>query len=63
MTARRSEPSSEPSVASRHWRFGLGVVLVLAAIVRLAYVAELRATPWFDRLVVDPEYYDQWAFT
>ena len=37
------------------------MVLVLAALVRCAYIAELRATPWFDRLVVDPEYYDAWA--
>lgn len=54
MVARDSDPS-------RHWRLGLTAVLVLAAVVRLAYVAELRATPWFDRLVVDPEYYDAWA--
>lgn len=56
MTARDSE-----SLGSRHWRPGLAAVLVIATVVRLAYVAELRATPWFDRLVVDPEYYDQWA--
>jgi 4-amino-4-deoxy-L-arabinose transferase-like glycosyltransferase len=35
--------------------------MVLAAIVRLRYLAELRATPWWDQLVVDPQYYDEWA--
>jgi tetratricopeptide (TPR) repeat protein len=61
MVARGTEPKSEPSVVAEHWGWGLTAVLVLAAVVRLAYVAELRATPWFDHLVVDPEYYDQWA--
>lgn len=56
MTARDSE-----SLGSRYWRPGLAALLAIAAVVRLAYLAELRATPWFDRLVVDPEYYDQWA--
>lgn len=56
MTARDSE-----SLGSRHWRLGVATVLAIATVVRLAYVAELRATPWFDGLVVDPEYYDQWA--
>jgi tetratricopeptide (TPR) repeat protein len=37
------------------------MVVMLALLVRCAYIAELRATPWFDRLVVDPEYYDSWA--
>jgi len=27
----------------------------------VAHVLALRATPWFDHLVVDPEYYDAWA--
>lgn len=61
MAARGFEPKKEPSGVSRHWRIGLAAVLVFAAVVRLAYVAELRATPWFEQLVVDPEYYDQWA--
>jgi len=45
-------------LASRWW---LAAMLVLAAALRVGYVLELRGTPWFDRLVVDPEYYDQWA--
>lgn len=36
-------------------------VLLLAAGLRIAYLVQLRATPWFDHLVVDPEYYDAWA--
>ncbi len=43
------------------WWWGLAGVVALAALVRLGYVAELRATPWFTQLVVDPEYYDAWA--
>jgi len=50
--------SARAVLASRWW---LAAVLVLAAGLRLAYLLELRATPWFDQLVVDPEYYDQWA--
>lgn len=61
MAARGVEPEAGPSSVSRYWRFGLTVVLVVATVVRVAYVFELRATPWFDQLVVDPEYYDAWA--
>ena len=39
----------------------LAAVLVLAAGLRIAYLIELRATPWWDQLIVDPEYYDAWA--
>jgi hypothetical protein len=39
----------------------LALVLTLAAGLRLAHVLALRDTPWFDHLVVDPGYYDQWA--
>ena len=45
-------------LASRGW---LASVLLLAAGLRIAYLVQLRATPWFDHLVVDPEYYDAWA--
>lgn len=37
-----------------------GVVAVGAAL-RIAHVLALRDTPWFDHLVVDPEFYDAWA--
>jgi hypothetical protein len=36
-------------------------VLALAAGLRLAHVLALRDTPWFEHLVVDPEFYDRWA--
>jgi 4-amino-4-deoxy-L-arabinose transferase-like glycosyltransferase len=36
-------------------------VLAIAAALRLAHVLALRDTPWFDHLVVDPDYYDRWA--
>ncbi len=45
-------------VASRWW---LAAVLLLAAALRVGYLLELSTTPWFDHLVVDPEYYDAWA--
>lgn len=45
-------------LASRWWLIG---VLLLATVLRLGYLHELGATPWFDHLVVDPEYYDAWA--
>ena len=46
------------------WWPGLVLAIVtLAGTVRVAYVLSLRATPWFDHLVVDPEYYDAWAAT
>ena len=43
-------------LASRGW---LVSVLLLATALRVAYLVQLRATPWFDHLVVDPEYYDE----
>ncbi|MCC6764616.1 MAG: glycosyltransferase family 39 protein [Deltaproteobacteria bacterium] len=45
----------------RWFRWASLVVLLLATIVRLGYLADLRATPWWGHLVVDPEYYDAWA--
>lgn len=40
------------------WLFG---IVGAAAALRVAHVLALRESPWFDRLVVDPEYYDAWA--
>ncbi len=34
---------------------------MLGAALRVAHVLALRSSPWFDHLVVDPEYYDTWA--
>src|SRR6185503_18142953 len=50
-------PAVGPAVAALR----LGVVLALAAALRLAHVWALRDTPWFEHLVVDPGYYDLWA--
>ncbi|TMA62093.1 MAG: hypothetical protein E6J68_14785 [Deltaproteobacteria bacterium] len=46
------------SLESRWW---LVAIVALATTLRAAHVLSLRATPWFDHLVVDPEYYDEWA--
>jgi 4-amino-4-deoxy-L-arabinose transferase-like glycosyltransferase len=61
MAAPEPDEEAGPPSGTRLWRFGFTAILLLATVVRLAYLAELRATPWFERLVVDPEYYDQWA--
>ena len=37
------------------------MAVALAAALRTAHVLALRPTPWFDHLVVDPDYYDEWA--
>jgi len=37
------------------------VVLLLAAILRVAHVLALRPLPLFKRLMIDSEFYDQWA--
>jgi 4-amino-4-deoxy-L-arabinose transferase-like glycosyltransferase len=39
----------------------LAGIVAFGTALRLAHVLALRATPWFDQLVVDPEYYDAWA--
>src|SRR5262249_22213501 len=44
--------------AARRPLTAIGAVAVL---LRVAHLLALRATPWFDHLVVDPEYYDEWA--
>src|SRR5207253_4252296 len=46
------------SLESRWWRVA---IVALATTLRAAHVLSLRATPWFDHLVVDPEYCDEWA--
>jgi 4-amino-4-deoxy-L-arabinose transferase-like glycosyltransferase len=45
-------------LASRWWLAG---VLVAGAGLRVAHVLALRDSPWFEHLVVDPQYYDAWA--
>lgn len=45
-------------LGSRWW---LVLVVAIAVALRLGHVLALRQTPWFEHLVVDPEYYDAWA--
>ncbi len=45
-------------VGSRWWLVG---VVALALALRIAHVLALRHTLWFDHLVVDPQFYDEWA--
>jgi len=60
-TARDAAPPAPRHEWARAWPWWvLGIVLFGSAL-RVAYVLTLRATPWFDHLVVDPEYYDAWA--
>ncbi len=54
----RAPLSTATCLGSSWW---LAAVVVVAVALRLAHVLALRATPWFDHLVVDPEYYDAWA--
>src|SRR5256885_14097850 len=61
MAARQPDPMLERwrRVLASPWF--LAAVLLLAAGLRVGYLVELRGTPWWDRLVVDPEDYDAWA--
>ncbi|MGH7789511.1 MAG: hypothetical protein ACRERC_21745 [Candidatus Binatia bacterium] len=43
------------------WPWCVLAIALLAGALRVAYVLTLRSTPWFDQLVVDPEFYDAWA--
>jgi len=43
------------------WFFHLALVLLLALAVRLAALHQLRATPYFDHLIIDARSYDAWA--
>jgi 4-amino-4-deoxy-L-arabinose transferase-like glycosyltransferase len=45
-------------LASGWW---LLAAVAIGAALRVAHVLALRSTPWFDHLVVDPEFYDAWA--
>src|SRR5262249_48279895 len=40
---------------------GLAGIVALAIVLRVAHILALRSTPWFDHLVVDPQFYDEWA--
>src|SRR2546425_4303657 len=53
--------AAKPPWENTRMRLALGTIVALATMLRVAHVLSLRATPWFDHLVVDPEYYDEWA--
>jgi 4-amino-4-deoxy-L-arabinose transferase-like glycosyltransferase len=57
----RRPPAAPPPVPALGRPWALGVVVALAVVLRVAHVLALRATPWFDHLVIDPQYYDAWA--
>jgi len=44
--------------ASRLW---LVAIVAIDVALRLAHLHALAATPWWTHLVVDPQYYDEWA--
>src|SRR3989449_2006764 len=53
--------AAKPPWENTRMRLALGTIVALATMLPRAHVLALRATPWFDHLVVDPEYYDEWA--
>ena len=52
-----------PCTATIHFadRHALGLVLVLAALVRLGHLLAQSRLPLFDALIIDSKLYDQWA--
>lgn len=68
MPASRRPPDPEPGAASaaaegglRGRRVALAVVLVAAAVLRLAHWQAVRDQPFFARLAMDAQEYDRWA--
>src|SRR5690348_6983811 len=61
MSARRPDRTAATWRRATASPWCLVAILLVAAGVRIAYLVELQATPWWDRLIVDPEYYDAWA--
>jgi 4-amino-4-deoxy-L-arabinose transferase-like glycosyltransferase len=63
--ARRREATAAPASVrpdvALGSRWAIAAVVVVAAGLRAAHVLALRDSPWWDHLVVDPEYYDAWA--
>ena len=41
-----------------YWAVG---IFLLALAVRLVYLWQMRSSAWFDALMMDAEYHDQWA--
>jgi tetratricopeptide (TPR) repeat protein len=54
MTAASSAPRTLASI--------LGVSFVAALLLRLAYVLAFRGSPFFDHLIVDAQWHDEWAW-
>src|SRR5437879_7043604 len=53
--------AAKPPWENTPMRLALGTIVALATMLRVDHVLLLRATPWFDHLVVDPDYYAEWA--
>ena len=59
-----TSPSTSPSDLVKRVlssNIALALVLLAAALLRVAHVLSLRRLPLFDKLIVDSEAYDQWA--
>ena len=54
-------PCSSKTIRRLSSPYFLAAVLALGATLRLVHVLELRSLPLFDRLILDSEYYDNWA--
>src|SRR5580765_710968 len=55
----RSGSVSSAELSQNTWH--LAGAIALCIVLRVAYLVQLRATPWFDNLSIDPEFYDAWA--
>jgi tetratricopeptide (TPR) repeat protein len=56
-----TEPMEARAVAGPRRRAALGIVLLVAAALRLAHWAAVRDQPFFARLAMDSQEYDRWA--
>ncbi len=54
-------PGRERILRALSSRACLAVILIVAALLRVAHVLALRPLPLFDRLIIDSELYDAWA--
>lgn len=56
----RVHPASGRGIAGAPW-FLPAVIFVVALVLRLIYVLQIRHTPFFQTLGLDARFYDQWA--